>query len=88
MKITAAELFSEFQAAQQTKGDFAYFSLLFFVRGIGAGQHINSSFPGNMTSSLLTASLDRDDVPRHHRHSHTQGVTGQASPVYQTLFGR
>jgi len=61
--MTAVELFREFQDAQRTEGEFAYFSILFFVRGIGGPQHINNTFPGDMILGLLTASLDRGDLP-------------------------
>ncbi len=61
--MTAAELFHEFENAQQTEGEFAYFSLLLFMRGIGGAQHINSGFPGHMILGLLSDSVERNDIP-------------------------
>jgi hypothetical protein len=58
--MTAGEIFRRFQDAQQTPGEFAYFTLLFFMADIrGAVQHVNSVFPGQMQLSLLTSMVDR-----------------------------
>jgi hypothetical protein len=55
--------FREFQDAQQTKGEFAYFSLLFFVPDIRCAQHVTSTFPGEMILGLLTASVEGNHQP-------------------------
>jgi hypothetical protein len=62
--MTAVEIFRKFQDAQQAPGEFAYFTLLFFMRDIkGAVQHVNSAFPGEMQLSLLTSMVDRGYPP-------------------------
>lgn len=57
--MKAVDLFRKFQDAQQTPGEFAYFSLLFFYPTIGGVQHVNSVFPGEMQLSLLTSMVDK-----------------------------
>jgi hypothetical protein len=56
--MTAVEIFRKFQDAQQTPGEFAYFTVLFLMPD-GAIQHVNTRFPGHMQLSLLTSMVDQ-----------------------------
>jgi hypothetical protein len=61
--MTALELFREFQDAQRTPGEFAYFSLLFFVPGVGCTQNISNVLPGEAILGLLNGSIEQNQQP-------------------------
>jgi hypothetical protein len=61
--MKAADLFREFQDAQHVAGQFAFFTILFFVPQIGGANHVIDSLDGTIQMDLLNAAEEKNWQP-------------------------